>query len=81
MAHKIRPICDLLFGSIKMNLPTDMVDVELTVWMIKGIYTYRKDHTIESTILAPWSKKVTPFPSLRCKIQVYKDNQRNERVL
>ena len=28
-----------------------------------------------------WSKKVTPFSSLRCKIQAYKDEQRDEKVL
>ena len=42
---------------------------------------YRKYHTTESMIFTPWSKKVTPFPSLRCKIQAYQDNQRNEKVL
>ena len=59
----------------------DTVDVGLTVWMVKGIYNYRKDHTVESTIFTPWSKKVTPFPSLRHKIQAYQDDKRSERVL
>ena len=59
----------------------DTVDVELTVWMVKGIYMYRKDHTMESRIFTPWSKKVTTFPSLRCKIQAYQDDQKSERVL
>ena len=31
----------------------DTVDVELTVRMVKGIYTYRKDHMAKSTVLAP----------------------------
>ena len=81
MACKISPICDFFFGSIRTNLLMDTVDVELTVWMVKGIYMYRKDHTMESMIFTPWSKKVTPFPSLRCKIQAYQDDQRNEKVL
>ena len=67
MACEISPICDFLFGSIRTNLPTDTVDVELTVQMVKGIYMYRKDHTVESTIFTPWSKKVMPFASLRSK--------------
>ena len=53
MACEISPICDSLFGSIRTNLLMDTVDVELTVWMIKGIYPYRKDHTTESTIFTP----------------------------
>ena len=64
-----------------MTLPTDTVDIGLTIWTVQGIYMYRKDHTVESTIFIPWGKKVTPFLSLRCKIQVYKDEQRDEKVL
>ena len=74
MACDISPICDFLLGSLRTTLPTDTVDVELTVWMVKGIYMYRKDDIME----AMWSKKVTPFLSLRCKIQAYKDKQRQE---
>ena len=69
MAHEISLICDFLFGSIRTNLLMDTVNIELTVWMVKGIYTYGKDHTMESMIFPTWSKKVTPFPSLRHKIQ------------
>ena len=58
-----------------------MVDVELTVRMIKGIYIYRKDHTAEATILTPWSKKLIPFSSLRRKIQAYQDDKRSETVV
>ena len=78
MAHEISPICDFLFGSLRMTLMIDMVGIEVTVWMVKGIYMYRKDHTAESTIFTPWSKKVTSFPSLRCKVQ---RTNRDEKVL
>ena len=81
MVHEISPICDFLFGSIRTGLPMDTVDVELTVQMVKGIYTCRKDHTIESTIFTLWTKKVIPFPFLRHKIQAYQDDKRNETVL
>ena len=81
MACEISPVCDFLLVSIRTNLLMDTVDVELTVWMVQGIYTYRKDHMMESTIFTPWSKKVIPFPSLRCKIQAYQDVKRSERVL
>ena len=40
MACEISPICNFLFGSIRTNLPTDTVDVEQTVQMVKGNYTY-----------------------------------------
>ena len=81
MAQEISPICDFLFGSIRTNLLADTVDIELSVQMVKGIYMYRIDHTAESLIFTPWSKKVTPFPSLRSQVQAYQDNKRTERVL
>ena len=74
MAREINPICDFIFGSICMCIPTDLVDIELTIKMVKGIYTYCKDHTAESTIFSTWNKSVIPFPSLRRKFQAYKDD-------
>ena len=59
--EKMSPICDFIFGSIR----TSTVDVDLTIHTVKGFYTYRKDHTAESMIFTPWSKKVIPFPCLR----------------
>ena len=52
MAREISPMCDFIFGSLCTCLPTDTVDVELTVRTIKGIYTYCKDHTVESTVFS-----------------------------
>ena len=74
-------MCDFIFGSIRTSLLMDMLDVDLTIWMVKGIYSYRKDHTAESTIFTPWSKKVIPFPSLRHKIQAFQDDKRHETAL
>ena len=76
MAREINPMCDFIFGSICTCLLTDMVDVELTIRTVKGIYTYHKDHTAESMILSLWSKSLIAFPSLRRKIQAYKDNNK-----
>ena len=73
MAREISPVCSFIFGSIWTGLPTDTVDVELTIRMVKGIYTYRKDHIAESMVFSPWRRTVIPFPSLHKKIQVYQD--------
>ena len=71
MAREIRPICNFIFRLIMTCLLTDTVDIDLTVWTVKGIYMYRKDHTVESTFFTPSSKKVIPFPSLRWRIQAF----------
>ena len=76
MAREISPVCNFIFGSICTGLPTDMVDMELMIRTVKGIYTYRKDHTAESTVFSPWSRTVTPFPSLHKKIQAFQDENR-----
>ena len=65
MAREINLVCDFIFGSIHMCLPKDTVDIKLTVRMVKGIYTYCKDHTVESMTFLPWSKTMIPFPPLR----------------
>ena len=49
----------------------DILDVDLTIWTVKEIYTYRKDHTAESIIFTPWNKNVIPFLSLIWKIQAF----------
>ena len=81
MAREIRPICNFIFGSIRTSLLKDTVDVDLTIQTVKGIYTYRKDHTVESMLFTPWSKKVIPFPFLRQKIQAFQDNKRQEMAM
>ena len=74
------PICDFIFGSLHTCLLTDTVDVELTIRMVKGIYTYHKDHTAESTVFSLWSKSMIPFPSLRCKIQAFQDDNSKQMI-
>ena len=76
MAREISLVCDFIFGSICTCLPTDTVDVELTIQMVRDIYTYRKDHTAKSTVFSPWSRTVIPFPSLCRKIQAFQDKNR-----
>ena len=78
MAREINPVCDFFFGFMCTNLSTDTVDVKLTLMMVQGIYIYCKDHTVETTIFNPWSKSVTPFPSLRKKIKAFKEESKGQ---
>ena len=80
MAREISPICNFMFGSIHTGLLTDTVDVELTVWMVKGIYTYRKDYMAKSMVFSTWSRTVIPFPFLCKKIQAFQDENRQMSV-
>ena len=80
MAREIKPVCDFIFSSIRTGLLMDMVDVELTIRTVKGSYTYHKDHTSKSTVFSPWSRMVTPFPSLRKKIKAYQEQNNQTSV-
>ena len=80
MAREISTVCNFIFGSIWTGLLTDMVDVELTIGMVKGIYTYRKDHMAESMVFLPWSRTMISFHSLHKKIQAYQDENRETSV-
>ena len=72
MTREIILVCDFIFGSICTALLMDTVDVELMIQMVKGIYTYRKDHTAKSTVFSPWSRTVITFPSLQRKIKHFR---------
>ena len=76
MAREISPVCDFIFSSIYTSLPTDTVNVELMIRTVKGIYTYRKDHTAKSIVFSPWSRIVTSFPSLCRKIKAFQSKSR-----
>ena len=76
MAREISPVCNFIFGSIRTSLPTDMVDVELTIRTVKGIYTYTNDHMAKSMVFSPWSRTVIPFPLLHRKIQAFQDEKK-----
>ena len=81
MARKISPVYDFNFSSIHINLLTDTVDMELMIMTVKGIYTYRKNYMAESMVLSPWSRTVSPFPSLCRKIQAFQNESRQTTVL
>ena len=81
MAREISPVCYFIFGSICTNLLTDTVDIELTIRTVMGIYMYCKDQMAELTIFTLCSKSVIPFPSLRCKMQACKDNNKQQMMM
>ena len=71
MACDLAPNCNFLFWYFSCTLPEDMIDVDITVQMLKGNHTLRKDRSIQVSKCSPWGMEVRPFPSLRKKIQDY----------
>ena len=77
MACDLAPSCNFLYGVLSYHLPEDTIDVELTVRMLKGIHSYRKDCSTQISSCSPWSLQVCPFLSLTKKMEVYLEERRN----
>ena len=58
-------------GFFQCHLPEDTIDVEITVRTLKGILTFRKDCSSQSSVCSPWGSCVKPFPSLHEKMADY----------
>ena len=71
MPCNLAPACNLLFGYFSCTLLEDTIDVNITVHMLKGIHTFRKDWTMQVSKCSPWGRGVKPFPSLKKKMKDY----------
>ena len=78
MACEMKPICNFVFGFLLCTLPMDTIDVEIMVRMVKGIHTFKKDHTTETATCCPLSRKIKPFLSLQKKIKAYEEEKRHK---
>ena len=78
MACDLKPACAFFFGYLRCSIPVDTIDVELTVRTVKGIHTFRKDHTSEQATCRPLSRQMTPLLSLRKKIEEFEEEKNDE---
>ena len=44
MAYKLSMWSNLVYGFLKCALPEDTIDVDLKVYTLKGIHTFKKDY-------------------------------------
>ena len=63
----IRAQCDFILHNFHCTLPKDTIDVEMTIWIVDGIHTYRRDRMTQAASY-PWSRQVKLFSSLGKKI-------------
>ena len=69
--------CNFLYCFFQCNLPEDTIDVEITVWTLKGIHTFRKDCSSQSSVWNPWGLQVKPLPLLLKKMEAYMEERWN----
>ena len=71
MACILEPECNFMHGYFRCLLPEETMDVEVRVKMIRGIHTFRRDHTTQIISCNPWSLWLHPYPSLIRKMKTY----------
>ena len=71
MACELSANCELIFGILSCNLQRDAIDMDLKVCTLWGIYTYKKERSIQVSKYSPWGTNVKPFPSLQKKMMEF----------
>ena len=62
MACILMPECNFMHGYFRCLLPEATMDVEVKVKMMRGIHTFRRDHTHPGHSCKPWSSRLHPYP-------------------
>ena len=68
MACKLSADCDLTFGILSCNFLEDTIDVDLKIYTLQGIHTFKKDWNTQVIKCSPWGMDVKLFPSLQKKM-------------
>ena len=71
MACVLTPQCNFLYGYFQCQLPEDTIDAEVTVWTMKDIHTFKRDHSMQLISCRPWTSRYCPYPSLIKKMKTY----------
>ena len=78
MGFDLKLLCNFMFWYFQCTLPMDKINIEVTVRMVKGPHTFRKEHTSETTTCSPLSRQINPFPSLRKKIEAFEEEKQDK---
>ena len=71
MACILIPQCNFVHRYFRCLLPEETIDMKVKVKTMKGIHTFRRDHTIQIIYCKLWSPRLCPYPSLVRRIQTY----------
>ena len=71
MACILKPECNFMHQYSRCLLPEETVDMAVKVKMMRGIHTFRGDHTTQAISCNPWSLRLHPYPSLISKMKTY----------
>ena len=76
MVCVLTPQCNFLYRYFWCQLPEDTIDVEVTVWTMKDIHTFKRDCSTQLISYRPWTSRYHPYPSLTKKMKTYLEADR-----
>ena len=71
MINILKPKCNFLNGYFRCLLPSETMDVEVKVKMMRRIHMFRRDRTTQVISCNPWSTRLHPYPSLIQRMKIY----------
>ena len=71
MACIFMPQCNFVQIYFRCLLPEETIDMEVKVKTMKGIHTFRRDHTTQIISCKLWSPRLCPYKSLVRRMQTY----------
>ena len=77
MNFNIRAESNFVFHNIYCALPKDMIDIEVSIRIVDGIHTWRRDRTSQTALYSSWNRQVNLFPCLRKKIAEYQEEKKS----
>ena len=77
VACNLAPQCNFLYRFFQCKLLKDTIYIEIMVRKLKGIHTFRKDHSSQSSVCSLWGSHVKPLPSLCRKKEDYIKERQN----
>ena len=60
-----------MHGFFRCKLPVEVVDVEVKITSMQGTHIFRSDRTMQVIKCTPWSRRLTPQPTIIKKIKTF----------
>ena len=71
MASELSTQCDLYYWFLRYALPEDTIEVDLKVYTLMGIHTFKKDYKSQTSTWSSWRTDVQLYPSLKKKVKEF----------
>ena len=71
MACILQPECNFLHGFFRCKLPVEVVDVEVKITSMQGMYIFRRDRASQLIKCTPWSTRLCLHPTIIRKMKTF----------